>query len=172
MEVIDIVVRTVNGDKDAFAELIHLREKKLYKIAYMYVKNEQSALDIVGETVYRAYLNIKKLKNCEYFDTWLVKVAINAAMDYLRKNRATVRLDDLNIGEQFVDSSQIELYSLIDMLDSKQKTVIILKYFEGYRITEISKIMGCTDSSVKNYLHRALTKLRLNLKEELIYDRA
>lgn len=172
MEDIDIVVQAVNGNKNSFAELMHLREKKLYKIAYMYVKNEQGALDIVGETVYKAYSNINKLKNYEYFDTWLVKIAVNAAMDYLRKNKATVHIDDLSIGEQFVDASTIELYTLIDMLDSKQKTVIILKYFEGYRITEISKIMGCTESNVKNYLHKGLTKLRLDLKEELIYDRA
>ena len=172
MENIDLVVQAVQGNKDAFSELIHIREKKLYKIAYMYVKNEQGALDIVGDTVYRAYLNIKKLKSCEYFDTWLVRIVTNAAMDYLKKNKVTVPLDCLNIGEPFADASTIELYGLVDTLEPKQKTVIILKYFEKYKISEISNIMGCNESSVKNYLHKALTKLRLELKEEIVYDRA
>ncbi|MDF2672877.1 MAG: polymerase subunit sigma-70 [Clostridiales bacterium] len=172
MKDIDLVVLAVKGNKNAFSELIHIREGKLYKIAYMHVKNEQGALDIVGETVYRAYLNIKKLKNCQYFDTWLVKIVTNAAMDYLRKNKPSVPFDNLAIGEPFADASTIELYSLVDKLDSKQKTVIILKYFEGYKISEISNIMDCTESSVKNYLHKALTRLRLELKEEVVYDRA
>lgn len=172
MESIDLVIEAVKGDKDAFSELIHIREKKLYKIAYMYVKNEQGALDIVGEAIYRAYLNIKKLRSYEYFDTWLVRIVTNTAMNYLRKNKPAVPFDDLVIGKPFDDASEIELYSLIDKLDSKEKTVIILKYFEEYRISEISNIMDLTESSVKNCLHRALTKLRLELKEEIVYDRA
>lgn len=171
MENMDLVTAAAKGDKNAFSELIHIREKKLYKIAYMYIKNEQGALDIVGEAVYRAFLNIKKLRNYEYFDTWLVKIVTNAAMDYLRKNKPVIPFDDLVIGEPFAGGYEIELYSLIDKLDSKEKTVIILKYFEEYKITEIASMMDWTESSVKNYLHRALSKLRLELKEEIVYDR-
>ena len=164
------IVLAVKGDKNAFSELMHSREKKLYKIAFMYVKNEQGALDIVSEAVYRAYLNIKKLKTPEFFDTWLVKIVINSSMDYLRKNRITVPIEDAEVCAHLSDGPSVELYSLIDCLDSKLKTVIILKYFEEYTIPEISKIMNCPESSVKNYLHKALVKLRLELKEGLEYE--
>lgn len=170
MQDLDMTKLAVKGDKDAFSELMHSRERKLYKIAYMYVKNEQGALDIVSEAVYRAYLSIKKLKSPEYFDTYLVKIVINAAMDYLRKNRITVPIEDSQACINFSGESSVELYSLIDNLDSKQKTVVILKYFEEYTIPEISRIMNCSQSSVKNYLHKALVKLRLELKEELDYE--
>lgn len=172
MKDIDMVKLAINGDKNAFSEIIHQREKKLYRIAFMYVKNEQGALDIVGEAVYKAFLNIRKLKNCEFFDTWLVRITINAAMDYLRKNKFTVPLDEVIIADPYSNVSVVELYSLVDQLDPKQKTVVILKYFQDYKISEIAEIMDCTESSVKNYLHKALTKLRCDLKEGLAYDRA
>lgn len=75
----ETIEKAQKGDAQSFYELITERRELLYKTAYLYVKNEQDALDIVGETVYHAFRSIGKLKHPEYFTTWLVKILINQA---------------------------------------------------------------------------------------------
>ena len=64
-------------DKAVFIELFHQREEVLYRIAYMYVKNEDDALDIVNEAVCKAYSSVKRLKEPKYFNTWITRILIN-----------------------------------------------------------------------------------------------
>ena len=57
----------------------------LYKMAFLYTKNEKDALDVVGDTVLKGYLQIKTLKNASLFQTWITRVLINTAHDHRRK---------------------------------------------------------------------------------------
>ena len=78
------------GDDNAFYELISESKSQLYKTAFAYVKNKEEALDIVSDTVYKAYISIKKLKQPSFFNTWLTRILINTSLDYIKKSsRAT-----------------------------------------------------------------------------------
>lgn len=79
------VKRAINGDEKAFIELIEKQREKLYRVAYAYVKNEEDALDIVQETVYKAYISIDTLRKPKYFNTWLTKILINISLATLKK---------------------------------------------------------------------------------------
>lgn len=66
-EKLKLIVRAKRGDAIAFQQLIHLEKEKLYKMAYVYMRNEDEALEVFQETVYLAFKSITKLKNDRYF---------------------------------------------------------------------------------------------------------
>ena len=86
MEDILLVKRAIKGDREAFEDLINMYFDRLYKEAYLRCKHEEDAKEVVQETIYKAYKNIKGLKEPKYFKTWVSKILINVCNDYLRKN--------------------------------------------------------------------------------------
>ena len=85
-------------DKFEFAQRLQSDKARYYRIAYSYVKNEQDALDIVGDATCKALLNLRSLKNPEYFGTWMTRIVINCALDQLRRSSRVTFLDDARFG--------------------------------------------------------------------------
>ncbi|HEX3029713.1 MAG TPA: sigma-70 family RNA polymerase sigma factor, partial [Clostridia bacterium] len=83
----DNVIKACKGDKNAFSELIQERKNDIYRIAYTYVKNEEEALEILHDTVYKALISVKKLKNVECFNAWLSRIIVTCSMDFLKKKK-------------------------------------------------------------------------------------
>lgn len=168
-EEIDLVRDAKKGSDQAFEELISIHKEYLYKMAFIYTKNEHDALDIYQETVYKSYLNIDKLKDSSYFKTWITRILIN---NVNMKNRHVNRFKDVEvedyIGEIEYSSieEKIDLYDAIDVLEEKYKTPIILQYFQDLTVSQISKIMDCNENTVKSYIRRGKKKLYDLLKEE------
>lgn len=73
-EEIRIVKKAIKGKPDAYGQLISEYQKYLYRVAFLYIKNEQEALDIVGDTILKGFQNISTLKNPEWFRTWITRV--------------------------------------------------------------------------------------------------
>lgn len=165
------VIRAKKGDDNAFYELINERKDVLYKTAFTYVKNKEDALDIVHNTVCKAYISIKKLKEPKFFNTWLMRILINCSLDVIRKNKKIkeVEFHQNAVSEIYSvkeDKEEIiDLYNAMDNLNEKYKTIVILKYFQGMTLVEISEILECPLGTVKTNLHKALQELRVNLEE-------
>lgn len=83
----------MKGSHKAFQELMEEQKVKLYKIAFMYVKNEEDALEVFQETIYKALISIKNLKDERYFSTWLTRILINTALDLIKKKSRVVPMD-------------------------------------------------------------------------------
>ncbi|MBU3111239.1 sigma-70 family RNA polymerase sigma factor [Clostridium lacusfryxellense] len=160
------------GDDNAFYELISERKSQLYKTAFAYVKNKEEAMDIVSDTVYKAYISIKKLKEPSFFNTWLTRILINTSLDSIKKSSKAAAFEEnicVNTGIIVKDDEQlIDLNVAVDNLNGEYKTIVILKYFQDMTLIEISKILQCPLGTVKTRLHKALGELRLDLKEELL----
>ena len=89
-----LIKKAINGDAESFTELMKIYKTYLYKIAFSYVKDEQKALDILQECVYRALLNIEKLKKPKFFKTWITKILINVSINYIQKESKIVYLEN------------------------------------------------------------------------------
>lgn len=164
---LNAVEKAVRGDGEAFVKLVEERKDILYRTAFLYVKNQQDALEIVDAAVYKAYVSINKLKKPEFFNTWITKILINCAMDLLRHRKRVVQLSE-NYDDIYIESDStisIDLYNAVDKLQGKYKTAIILKYYNNLKISEVAEIMECSESNVKNYIHKALKDLRVNFDE-------
>jgi RNA polymerase sigma-70 factor (ECF subfamily) len=159
-----------NGDDNAFYDLINERKETLYITAYTYVKNKEDALDIVHDTVLKAYTSIKKLKEPHFFNTWLTRILINCSIDFIRKNKKIVSLDEntnlyASVNQDFREDA-LDLYNSISKLNEKSKTIVILKYFQNMTLVEISEMLNYPLGTVKSNLHKALKELRIDLIEE------
>ena len=87
---IKLIKKAIRGNSTAYGYLIEKHRTYLYKMAFLYTKNEQDALDVVGDTVLKGYLQIKTLKNASLFQTWITRVLINTAHDHRRKALSTL----------------------------------------------------------------------------------
>lgn len=139
--------------------------EKYYRMAYSYVRNENDAQDIVQEAAYRAIYNSQKLREIKYADTWICRIIINEAMEVLKKRKLCFsELSDENIiFHQKYDN--LELREAMDKLSDKEKTVVILRYFEDMSLEQVAYASGENLSTVKSRLYRALGKLKINLSE-------
>lgn len=167
MQTEEKVIMAKKGDDNTFYDLIQQRKEMLYRTAYLYVKNDQDALDIVGETVYKAYLSIKNLKHPGYFNTWITRILINCALNHIKKTKKELPLEEPLYKTRPAASGDreaiIDLYSALDQLNDRYKTVIIFKYFQDMTLSQIAEVMQHPLGTVKTYLHKALKELRSNI---------
>ena len=122
--------------------------------------------DVYQETFIRAYRHLPSFR-CECrFSTWLLRIAINVARSRLRQRRLRrfVSLEDQALNEVHSDpEAPADLDYVrrqVAQLPAKLRIVVTLKYFQGYKIREIAEIMQCREGTVKNYLFRAVEKLK------------
>lgn len=149
-----------------FEDFIIEKQQVLYKLAYSYVKNSSDAMDIIQESILKAYSNISNLEDVNAIDKWMKRIVINTAIDFIRKNSKIVVVDseELTVVQE-EEKVDMDLKYVVDDLDEDLKTIIILKYFHGYSINEVAEILEIPVSKVKNRMHKALKLLRVEFKE-------
>mgnify|MGYP000875660535 FL=1 len=173
----DKVRRACQGDPDAFLELIQERKDDIYKLAYTYIKNQEDALTIFHDVVYKVYSSLKKLKNPDVFNNWLIRITVNTSIDYLKKRKrissVEVNCDNTETLEQIADHDRdyenlvvsIDLFNAIDKLSLEQRTIVILKYFQDLTLSQVAEILVCPIGTIKTRLNKALVCLRQEMKE-------
>ncbi|UOE94749.1 sigma-70 family RNA polymerase sigma factor [Alkalihalobacillus sp. LMS39] len=168
MAIIRLVKKAQKGDDKAFIKLFQRYEEDIYRMAYVYVKNESDALDVVQEVAYRSFKNIETLKNPEYFKTWLIKITITYSIDLVRRNNKVVQLKpEYDVYTGSIDEDiplSITLQQLIEQLNEEEKSIVLLKFYEGYSFKEIAELIDIPLGTAKSILYRALSKLRKQFK--------
>lgn len=168
-EKLKLIVKAKKGDAFAFQKLIHLEKEKLYKMAYVYMKDEEEALEVFQETVYQAFKSIKKLKEDRYFSTWIIRILINISISTLRKKKRVVMINkeilDNMAGNHVVETDvRIDLLNALNEMDEKYKTVLLLRYYQDYTIQQIAVILDCPEGTVKTNISRGIAVLREKMK--------
>lgn len=130
--------------------------EKYYRLAYSYMRNEDDALDVVQESAYRAIKDCKGVRNKDYLSTWIYRIVVNTSLDMLRRKKKETPTED--------HYQDLDLKQMINRLDDKSRTVIILRYFEDLKLEDIADIVGENLNTVKARLYRTLKKLRLELE--------
>lgn len=145
-------------------------KEKYYRMAYSYVKNKEDALDIVQDAIVKALKYQNTLKDITYFNTWFYRILINTCKTHLQKQKRYIDVED-----DYIENYQppvydhyktFELEDALDHLSYKEKTIILLRFFNELELKEISVIMGQNLSTVKSTLYRALKKLKPLLEKE------
>ncbi|WLD94297.1 sigma-70 family RNA polymerase sigma factor [Alkalihalobacillus sp. AL-G] len=165
------IKKAKRGNEKAFQELIQDQKNKLFRMAYLYVKNEDDALDIVQDTICKAFISIKQLKDPHYFSTWISRILINAALDFIKKNNRAIPFSDVDgfrKDQNLRIEEKLDLLEAIERLEVQYKTVIIFRYYKDLSIKQIAEVLKCPEGTVKTRLHRAINQLKSDLKEECI----
>ncbi len=131
------------------------------------LKHEEDARDIVQTAFEKMWRNREQVEN-DKAKSYLFTVAYNQMIDHIRKNKRIVLNEEFKeeskIGYQTSNNTKQVLMEALNRLNETQKSLIMLKDYEGYNYEEIGKIMNLNESQVKVYLHRA----RLALKAYLV----
>lgn len=181
-----IVERVLKGDVDSFALLVNKYQDRIYSAVFNYVSNPEDAVDVSQETFVKAYSKLHSFDSASAFYTWLYRIAINTAIDYIRrkKSRPADSLDDTKYTESGFEpvsydmtsdpetmlSRGIQKQSLrnaIHSLSEKLRNVIILHDVEGLSQEEVAEILRIPVGTVKSRVSRGRAELRYILQKQM-----
>lgn len=151
-------------DQETYARKAEALRGKLYRTAYCYLGSEAMALDVLDEAVYKGLRGAGKLRQPEYFETWLTRILLNECSRELKRSRRFTALEDSpELTAESLD--HLPLKQAILRLPKDLKDVIVLRYFGGYTLAETAEILSIPAGTVSTRQRRALELLRLDLEE-------
>lgn len=151
------------GDEDAFYQLISLHRRKLYGIAYSYLRNEADALEVVQETVCRAWSKCTQLKDPDSFMPWLIRILINCSIDEQKRRRRItpeVSMDTTTGTAEMISVERMDLEMALEQMKPKYRHVLMLKYYQDMTLTDIAKVLDRPEGTIKTWLHQGLKQIR------------
>ena len=137
----------------------------LYRLAFTYVKNPDDAMDVVQESVYKAMRGCAQVQNREAVRSWLCRIVVNTALDLLRGRSREVLTDILPESGREDVYADPDLLRALDVLEERERTVVVLRFFQELKLHEIAKVTGENLNTVKTILYRSLKKLKAYLTE-------
>jgi RNA polymerase sigma-70 factor (ECF subfamily) len=159
------------GDRDAFAGLVRLHQRRAYLVARAIVTVHEDAEDAVQEGFVRAWQAIERFDPSLGFGAWVNRIVANAALDITRRRkvRSTEELNDA-LQSPFRDPAQdaelkSRLAEALAQLPERARSVIVLHDIEGFTHVEIGEMLGIPGGTARSDLHHARQKLRALLKD-------
>lgn len=157
-------------------KLIAQHGKRLYGLCIKLCGSQYEADDLYQETWLKIYCNLDKYNESQPFEHWLTAICINCYRDMLRRNKFTELFVKFSTNEdkdkviqsipaEDADAEKAELLEAVRRLPEKYCTVIILHYFGGYDVKELSVILKVPEGTVKYRLHRARELLKGGLTQ-------
>ena len=180
-----LVERAQRGDKQAFDLLVIKYQRRLVRLLSQFIRDSAEVEDIAQETFIKAYKSLSSFRGDSAFYTWLYRIGINAAKNFLvaQKRRAsnTSNSFDIEDAENFEEGSQLrELATPESELISKQiaqtvnqalnelpeelRTAITLREIEGLSYEEIASVMNCPTGTIRSRIFRAREVISVKLQ--------
>jgi RNA polymerase sigma-70 factor (ECF subfamily) len=178
MEERELVELSQKGDEEAFAALVKKYKMKVFNLAFSFTRDQEIADDLAQEVFIKAFLGLAKFRFKSEFGTWLYRITVNHAKDYLRK-KGRMRKMPL---ENFLESQSVEedevtrkekeqimeqrkklVHRCLQTLPEKYKVILTLRDIQGFSYEEISTILKIFPGTVDSRLHRARKMLREKL---------
>jgi RNA polymerase sigma-70 factor (ECF subfamily) len=169
-----LVKKVLEGDKNAFGEIIRNTEGLVRQIVYKMITNTEDRKDMEQETYFRVYKNLGSFERRSRLSTWIAKIAYNACVNYLSKKKLVLTDNEDYLikseeeTEPLIFSKQLSaiLAREIEMLTPLYRILIILYHQEDLSYADIAQITGLPEGTVKNYLFRARKMLRENILKQ------
>ena len=156
-----LVRKAQQGNGRAFVELIESNKQAMYKVARSYFSGEEDIADAIQDTVEAAWRSLPNLSRAEYFRTWLIRILINKCIDMIRKRKQETPVELFpDQGAACKALANCEFEELMQSLDEKYRTVLLLYYGEGFKISEIAQLLDMEENTVKSRLSRGREKFR------------
>lgn len=165
---LELVEEVKAGSRRSFSELVKRHQKGLLRMSLRFVKDLDTAEDVVQESFIKAYEKLHSFEGRASFKSWLFQIAVNNARNRIRdsrKNMMDIENVQLAVGAE-AESGMVHgavagmLQEEVDKLPDRQRTALVLRVYEDLSFKEIAEIMGCPyDTAKANYRH-ALMKLR------------
>jgi len=179
-----LLERARSGDRDAFADLVRATQQLVYNLALRMLKNEEDALDASQEASLRAWRGLGDFEGGCSFSSWMYTITRNVCIDSIRKKAqeravpVTLQYGDEDEQELALTDERTETEFIfekneraravryaIGQLSEIHREIVVLCDIEGYSYSEISRILGIEEGTVKSRLWRARDNLRKILRD-------
>ena len=148
-----------------YCEAAEAMKQRLFRTAFLYLGSESAAVDAVDEAVYKGLLDCKKLRQPEYFSTWLTRILLNVcAQEHRRRKRETAVEELPETAQEAFDA--LPLKDAVARLPRELKDVILLRYFTGLTLEETAQTLNIPRTTVSTRQKRALALLRVELDDK------
>ncbi len=154
--------------------------EELKRLIYSYVKNHSQTDDLFQDIMMKIYEQLHTFEERASLRTWLYRITANKCKDYLRspfhrlfiwKEKFLERADNKTPEKTvLLDEKKREVIRAIMELPIKDREVLILRYYQGFSIQEISDLLQVNPSTIKSRIMRAKGKLKKELREEFLYE--
>jgi RNA polymerase sigma-70 factor (ECF subfamily) len=174
----EVVERARSGDADAFRILVERHSERVFRLAYRITGEEAAAEDAVQETFLRAFRWLARFDARAQFGTWLHRIAVNTALEIMRKQRRHTTRQQTPAADQpdplaavpsaapgpdrLALSQEVEraVRAAMGELTPLERAAFVLRHFEGRSIAEICASLDLGESAGKHAVFRAVRKLR------------
>lgn len=179
----ELVIRVQQGDKKAFDLLVLKYQQKIANLISRYIRDQHEVMDVTQEAFIKAYRALPNFRGESAFYTWLYRIAINTAKNYLvamgrrppaddveaetaEQMESGSRLKETGTPENYVLSEEISntVQQAINDLPEDLRTAIILRELEGMSYEEIANAMSCPVGTVRSRIFRAREAIDKSLK--------
>ncbi|MDW7661798.1 MAG: sigma-70 family RNA polymerase sigma factor [Bacillota bacterium] len=140
-----------------------------YKMAFSYTKSKEDALDVVQDSIEKALRSYKKNGAPDHLNSWFYRILINTAIDYTRKNKRITLMEQEKMEFLLESEDQyrnFDLETAMEKLPNAYKTIIVLRFFEDLKISDIAEVLGENVNTVKTRLYKGLELLKIEMKED------
>lgn len=146
-----------------YNKIVDLYSDNVYRFILKNIRDKDKAMDIVQDSFEKLWINVNKIES-QKAKSYLFTTAYHTMIDYIRKEKKMVLMDEqadyyLPDNKQYSDLKEI-LEKAVSLLPEDQRSVVLLRDYEGYSYEEISEITGLSESQVKVYIFRARTFLK------------
>lgn len=161
-----LVTRTLEGERNAFGELVDRYQKVVYNVAYRVVGNETDAEDVAQTVFLKVYENLATYNPRYQFFSWLYRIAVNEAVNAKKRVRKSVELTEDAIltqntpldGAMAVDVEN-QIGAAMMLLTPENRAILILRHYQEFTYRDIAYIMDLTEQKVKSRLYSARQRL-------------
>lgn len=149
-------------EREEFTRRIEAMTERLYRITYGQLREPQDRMDAIQEALLKAWSARNRLRQPEYFETWVIRILLNECHNIQRKRRYT----QAELSEELTGATDagfdgdIDLANALIRLPEKYRTPIQLHYMEGYKVEEVADILHAPKETVRSRLRRARAALK------------
>jgi len=167
-----------DGDAESFRSLVERHSRLVFRVAYRRTGSEADAEDVVQETFLRAYRQLGRFESRANFGTWVYRIAVNCAIDYMRAKPKRESAEEDGVlertaggagspdAEQLVLAGEIgaRVQAALGRLTDMERAAFVMRHYQGFSIEEIGRSLGLKTNATKHSIFRAVRKMRIALE--------
>lgn len=165
-----LVGEALAGRLEAFDDLMKRYERMVFKVAWGFGRSRPNALDITQQVFLNAWRSLRTFRRDANFRTWLMRIAYNEGVNWLRQNGKAIAGHDPIEGDLPLPGTQeqqllarereVLVQREIEKLNDRYRLAITLRYQQGLPIEEIAAVLQCSEGTTKSMLFRGVRQLR------------